>query len=139
MPCRERTLSYCTAPSRPLLVFLLPKVLEVRHGAVLGLAELLPALKGCSGTELTEARVRAVAEVVPNIEKNRLYRGKVRAAAPLCRLCGRLETKTPTWSCQLHSQRDKNGILACLPQCSPLPRLPRHWHLPVNCCRAGRS
>jgi len=50
-------------------------VLEVRHGAALGLAELLPAL-AASGVVLSPERQAAVAELIPAIEKARLYRGK---------------------------------------------------------------
>ena len=59
--------------------FLLPacldSVLEVRHGALMGLSELLPSLKA-AGIEVSESRLSKVADLVSAIDKARLYRGK---------------------------------------------------------------
>ena len=49
--------------------------LQVRHGAALGLAELVLALR-LHGQALSPGRQAAVAAVVPAVEKARLYRGK---------------------------------------------------------------
>ena len=57
-----------------LLPLCLDPVLEVRHGAALGLGEVALAVGSCGG--LDEGRQSAVAAVVPAIEKARLYRGK---------------------------------------------------------------
>jgi tubulin-specific chaperone D len=49
--------------------------MQVRHGAALAVGELVLALHslGCS---LSPGRQSAVASVVPQVEKARLYRGK---------------------------------------------------------------
>jgi hypothetical protein len=61
------------------LPFLLPltadPVLEVRHGAVAALAELLPALSSAHA-QLPAALQAAAADVIPAIERGRLARGK---------------------------------------------------------------
>ena len=63
-----------TAAVDLLLPLCLDPVLEVRHGAALGLGEVALAVASCGG--LDEGRQSAVAAVVPGIEKARLYRGK---------------------------------------------------------------
>jgi hypothetical protein len=64
---------------------------QLRHGAVRGLAEIILAYgveADIGGTLLRKATMDAIAELVPAIEKERLYRGKggeiMRAA--VCRL-----------------------------------------------------
>lgn len=49
--------------------------MQVRHGAALGLGEVVLALH-TSGHALDDDRQSAVAAMVPAIEKARLYRGK---------------------------------------------------------------
>ncbi|KAK9846640.1 hypothetical protein WJX81_008203 [Elliptochloris bilobata] len=67
-----------------LLLLCLDPVLEVRHGAVLGVAELVAALAS-AGHALSAERLEAVAALVPAIERGRLFLGKggelMRAAA----------------------------------------------------------
>ena len=67
----------------------LSKEIIERHGAVIGVAELLPALKD-AGAELPAEVASKAAALVGDIEKARLYRGKggelMRAA--VCRLVG---------------------------------------------------
>jgi len=58
-----------------LLPLCLNSILEVRHGAALGVGELTLALHS-QGQALDTERQAAVAGVVPAIEKARLYRGK---------------------------------------------------------------
>ena len=58
-----------------LLPLCLNSILEVRHGAALGVGELTLALHSQS-QDLDAERQAAVAGVVPAIEKARLYRGK---------------------------------------------------------------
>jgi len=58
-----------------LLPLCLNSILEVRHGAALGVGELTLALYS-QGQPLNGERQSAVAAVVPAIEKARLYRGK---------------------------------------------------------------
>jgi hypothetical protein len=66
------------------------KDLQIRHGSTIGLAELVLALGGMKHGEeyLSSDSQKAIAEIVPAIEKKRLYRGKggehMRAA--VCRL-----------------------------------------------------
>ena len=66
--------SQTTAVDR-LLPLCLDSILEVRHGAALGVGELTLALYS-QGQPLDADRQSAVAAVVPAIEKARLYRGK---------------------------------------------------------------
>jgi tubulin-specific chaperone D len=68
-----------------------PKYFQLRHGAVRGLAEIVLAygvVSGHAGQLLRKETMDAIAELVPVIEKKRLYRGKggelMRAA--VCRL-----------------------------------------------------
>ncbi|MEW5308920.1 MAG: hypothetical protein WDW38_000840 [Sanguina aurantia] len=58
-----------------LLPACLDPVLEVRHGAVLGVSELLPALKQ-AGVVLTPECNAQLCALVPAVDKARLYRGK---------------------------------------------------------------
>ena len=66
---------FLTTAVDALLPLCLDPVLEVRHGAALGLGELTLALYS-HGQPLDSGRQAAVAAVVPAIEKARLYRGK---------------------------------------------------------------
>eukprot|EP00891_Asterochloris_glomerata_P000593 jgi/Astpho2/593/e_gw1.00013.148.1_t len=63
----------------PALEALLPRcldpTLEVRHGAIVGLAEVMLALDQAD-LQLSQQHQQALAAVVPSIEKARLYRGK---------------------------------------------------------------
>jgi tubulin-specific chaperone D len=68
-----------------------PKDIPVRHGAILGLAECVLALGGREQVikeHVSTNRMNEIAEIVPTIEKKRLYRGRggeiVRGA--VCRL-----------------------------------------------------
>jgi tubulin-specific chaperone D len=68
-----------------------PKDIPVRHGAILGLAECVLALgerEQAIEYSVTASLLHEIAEIVPTIEKKRLYRGRggeiVRGAA--CRL-----------------------------------------------------
>ncbi|CAL8461606.1 g1137 [Coccomyxa elongata] len=58
-----------------LLPLCLDGCLEVRHGAVLALGEVLLALHQMP-TSITEERLSSVAGIVPALEAGRLYRGK---------------------------------------------------------------
>ncbi|KAL0043717.1 hypothetical protein WJX82_009809 [Trebouxia sp. C0006] len=96
-----------------LLPLCLNSILEVRHGAALGVGELTLALHSL-GEALDTERQRAVAGVVPAIENARLYRGKggelMRGA--VCRLVeclalAKLPLK-PAQHKQLHSSIDEN-------------------------------
>uniref|UniRef100_A0A7S3QWP0 Tubulin-specific chaperone D n=1 Tax=Dunaliella tertiolecta TaxID=3047 RepID=A0A7S3QWP0_DUNTE len=60
---------------RQLIEWGLDNVLEVRHGAIVGVAELLPALKD-AGMTLPDDLQAKVADLIPAIDKARLYRGK---------------------------------------------------------------
>ncbi|MEW5298424.1 MAG: hypothetical protein WDW36_001548 [Sanguina aurantia] len=64
-----------TAALDLLLPACLDPVLEVRHGAVLGVSELLPALQR-AGAVLTHERSAQLCALVPAVDKARLYRGK---------------------------------------------------------------
>lgn len=66
---------FLTTAVDALLPLCLDPVLEVRHGAALGLGELTLALYS-HGQPLDSGRQAAVAAVVPAVEKARLYRGK---------------------------------------------------------------
>ncbi|KAA6421473.1 MAG: tubulin-specific chaperone D-like, partial [Trebouxia sp. A1-2] len=96
-----------------LLPLCLNSILEVRHGAALGVGELTLALHS-QGQALDTDRQYGVAGVVPAIEKARLYRGKggelMRGA--VCRLeeCLALAKLplTPAQHKQLHSSIDEN-------------------------------
>ena len=66
---------FLTTAVDALLPLCLNPVLEVRHGAALGLGEVALALYS-HGQDLESGRQAAVAAVVPAIEKARLYRGK---------------------------------------------------------------
>ena len=68
-----------------------PKNIPVRHGSILGLAESIAALGSHEDSieaTLPKALLQEIAEIVPTIEKNRLYRGRggemIRGA--VCRL-----------------------------------------------------
>ncbi|KAL3908686.1 MAG: hypothetical protein SGILL_008388, partial [Bacillariaceae sp.] len=67
-----------------------PTDIQLRHGATLGIAEIILALKDIESTEtiLPTETLAMVAETVPNIEKKRLYRGKggEQMRAAVCRL-----------------------------------------------------
>ncbi|KAK9814241.1 hypothetical protein WJX72_002759 [[Myrmecia] bisecta] len=96
-----------------LIPLCLDSVLEVRHGAGLGLGEVMLALHR-HGQALSPERQAAVAGVVPAIEKARLYRGKggelMRSA--VCRLmeCTALLALplTPQQHIKLHDSIDEN-------------------------------
>ncbi|DBA68172.1 TPA: hypothetical protein ACH3X2_013907 [Trebouxia sp. C0005] len=96
-----------------LLPLCLNSILEVRHGAALGVGELTLALHS-QGQALDTDRQYGVAGVVPAIEKARLYRGKggelMRGA--VCRLVECLALAklplTPAQHKQLHSSIDEN-------------------------------
>ena len=66
---------FLTTAVDALLPLCLNSILEVRHGAALGLGELTLGLHR-HGQHLDSGRQSAVAAVVPAIEKARLYRGK---------------------------------------------------------------
>lgn len=66
---------FLTTAVDALLPLCLNPVLEVRHGAALGLGEVTLALYS-HGQGLESGRQAVVAAVVPAIEKARLYRGK---------------------------------------------------------------
>jgi hypothetical protein len=51
-------------------------VLEVRHGALVGLSALLPALQAAGHWPLSAEHAAGVAALIPAIDKARLYRGK---------------------------------------------------------------
>jgi hypothetical protein len=67
-----------------------PNNLALRHGATLGIAEIVLAFKDIKSSEIYLSRdmLTSVAEIVPNIEKKRLYRGKggEQMRAAVCRL-----------------------------------------------------
>lgn len=53
----------------------LDPTLEVRHGAIVAVAEMLPALAS-SGIALAPERQHAVADIIDAVDAARLYRGK---------------------------------------------------------------
>jgi hypothetical protein len=66
---------FCTASLDQLLPLCLDPVLEVRHGALAGISQLLPAL-AAAGRGISAERLAAVAAVVPEVEAAKLLRGK---------------------------------------------------------------
>ena len=74
--------SYFTNTVLPyLLTLCMNETLCVRHGAIIGVAEIILSLNeiNCSGSTKVEISVelaKQVAEIVPNVEKARLYRGR---------------------------------------------------------------
>ncbi|KAJ9523802.1 hypothetical protein QJQ45_020006 [Haematococcus lacustris] len=74
--CQALSQSYlATQALDTLLPLSLDQVLEVRHGAVVGIAALLPALQQ-AGHAVSPDRLQQIAGLVPAIDKARLYRGK---------------------------------------------------------------
>lgn len=91
--------------------------LSTRHGAIVGTAALLPALRAAGKFPLPPAAAAAVAGCVPSLEKAKLFRGKggeiLRAAA-----CGLLaataETRVPLGESDAAEQAAVSALLASL-------------------------
>lgn len=117
--CSSSLLTYAKEEALPTLIDrCLSRDLPVRHGAALAVAELVYGLVR-HGVELSMEEQKRVAETVPNVERNRLYRGK--GGEMMRGACCRIIRRVAQARVEMPSEQTRRKLASTVEECLSHP------------------